>query len=202
MQRPHLIIVAGCNGAGKSTYSHTLVDDIIPFDYDKQFLETYNSMRDSELREEIAHNQTAQKLNHLIDNAFQNKTSVCFETNLHNFPHEWIETARKLNYIIDLYFFCLENVEIAKTRVDIRTKNQGHFVPNDVIDFKWKEGYKNLNLHFGKFDFVCFIDNSTEDIPEIMFELHKESDTEHSILIEKLPGYAKTRFPAIFDLIN
>ena len=38
MQKPHLIIIAGCNGAGKSTYSQSFTDIIVPFDYDKQFL--------------------------------------------------------------------------------------------------------------------------------------------------------------------
>lgn len=54
MQQPHLIIIAGCNGAGKSTYSQTIVDPIIPFDYDKRFLEIESSLPDSELKEEFA----------------------------------------------------------------------------------------------------------------------------------------------------
>lgn len=56
MQQPHLIIIAGCNGAGKSTYSPMLVDGVIPFDYDKKYLEIYQSLADSELREKIAIN--------------------------------------------------------------------------------------------------------------------------------------------------
>ena len=56
MQQPHLIIIAGCNGAGKSTYSQSLVETVIPFDYDKRFLEIYNHLPDSELREEFAIN--------------------------------------------------------------------------------------------------------------------------------------------------
>jgi adenylate kinase family enzyme len=56
MQQPYLRIFAGCNGSGKSTYSYILSPNVIPFDYDKRFLAHYNSMRDSELREEIAKN--------------------------------------------------------------------------------------------------------------------------------------------------
>ena len=51
MQQPYLRIFAGCNGAGKSTYSKILSTDVLPFDFDKRFLEKYNSMPDSELRE-------------------------------------------------------------------------------------------------------------------------------------------------------
>ena len=58
MQQPCLKIIAGCNGAGKSTYSKLFSEDTVPFDYDKRFLERYRSMPDSELREQIAINKT------------------------------------------------------------------------------------------------------------------------------------------------
>jgi len=52
---PDLIIIAGCNGAGKSTFSSSfLPDGLNSFDYDRLFLENYNSIQDSELREEFA----------------------------------------------------------------------------------------------------------------------------------------------------
>ena len=59
MQQPCLKIIAGCNGAGKSTYSKLFSEDTVPFDYDKRFLERYRSMPDSELREQIAINKTS-----------------------------------------------------------------------------------------------------------------------------------------------
>ena len=40
---PKLIIIAGCNGAGKSTFAASfLPDGLISFDYDKLYLEYYN----------------------------------------------------------------------------------------------------------------------------------------------------------------
>lgn len=56
---PKLIIIAGCNGAGKSTFASTfLPDGLTSFDYDKLLSENYNDLPDNELREEIAINQT------------------------------------------------------------------------------------------------------------------------------------------------
>jgi len=47
---PDLIIIAGCNGAGKSTFSSSfLPDGLNSFDYDRLFLENYNSIQDSEI---------------------------------------------------------------------------------------------------------------------------------------------------------
>jgi predicted ABC-type ATPase len=44
---PDLTIIAGCNGAGKSTYASTfLPDGVTSFDYDKLYLDIYRNMHD------------------------------------------------------------------------------------------------------------------------------------------------------------
>lgn len=206
MRQPHLIIFAGCNGSGKSTFSNSLVEDgVIPFDYDKCFLENYNSLRDSELKDNFAKDLTDKQLQNLINVAFDALLSFSFETNLHIFPHQIIIRARNLGYIIDVFFFCLENLKIANERVEIRTKNKGHFVSNETIEYKWKEGYKNLNLHYQLFDNLVFIDNSKENkTPQIIFEMNKVDDSEFilTLITDIIPEYTKRRFPAIFNLID
>ena len=81
MQQPCLRIFAGCNGSGKSTYSHVFSQDAFPFDFDKRFLERYKSMPDSELREEIAKNYISEELLTEFNKAILNKESFAFETN-------------------------------------------------------------------------------------------------------------------------
>ena len=161
-------------------------------------------MRDSEWREIFSLSQTTEELNFKIDYAFQNNLSFSFETNFHIFPKEWINRAKSLGYKIDLYFFCLESIEIAKDRVNIRAKNHGHFVSDDIIQFKWKEGYKNLNLHFKEFDYVLLIDNSKFQTLIPLFELKKveNSSFSYKILVKPLPDYTERRFPNIFSLIQ
>lgn len=57
MANPILLVIAGCNGAGKSSFSGVIAPETVtPFDYDKQFLTYYNSKSDSELRELMSHN--------------------------------------------------------------------------------------------------------------------------------------------------
>ena len=105
MQQPSLIIIAGCNGSGKSTFSQSIVgSEIVPFDYDKRFLEHYNVLRDCEFREKFAIDKTTIDLENLILNSFVNLQSVCFETNFVNVPMNWINKAKELGYLIDLYF--------------------------------------------------------------------------------------------------
>ena len=108
MQQPSLIIVAGCNGSGKSTYSKTLVDEsIIPFDYDKLFTENYNSLIDSDYREAFGQTQTTEKFNSLLSNSLNDSKSFCFETNFVDFPIESVTKAKSLGYKIEIYFFAL-----------------------------------------------------------------------------------------------
>lgn len=206
MQKRHLIIFAGCNGSGKSTFSKTFVDkEINPFDYDKQFLKYYNELRDSELRENFAKLKTDDELNRKMDYSFDNLLPFSFETNLHIFPFKIVQRAKDLNYLVIVIFFCLENLDIAKNRVEIRTKNDDHFVSDETIEYKWKEGYKNLNANFKLFDNLVFVDNSIEaKAPTVLFEMNKleQDNFELRLVSKQLPEYTERRFPAIFNLIS
>ncbi len=60
---PSLIIIAGCNGAGKSTFATSfLPEGLTSFDFDRLLLENYYSLPDSELREKFAEYQTTKLL--------------------------------------------------------------------------------------------------------------------------------------------
>lgn len=204
MQQPCLRIFAGCNGSGKSTYSKTLSADAVPFDFDKRFLERYNAMPDSELREEIAKNITSEEFLTEFNNALINKESFAFETNLFPYPKDLISKSKMHGYRLEMYFFCLNTIELAKERVEIRAKNNGHDVDEQTILVKWKEGYKNINLHFSDFNYLTFIDNSLDQEPTFLFELIKnyENSFELTEFMEELPEYTERRLPAIFNLIQ
>ena len=206
MQQPSLILIAGCNGSGKSTYSSSLVPEgVLPFDYDLLQMQNYEKLPDSEFREEFAKNQTTQQLEELISTSLRNHESCCFETNLMNVPVTWLTQFKNSGFQIEIYFFCLDTLEKAKERVMIRTKNNGHFVPDEIIEIKWKEGYKNINSHFSAFDRIVFIDNSNEQsIPIWLFELTRKNEQTYEIVqfVEDLPEYTQRRLPAIFNLLH
>jgi predicted ABC-type ATPase len=173
------------------------------FDYDKTYLDHYQSLRDSELREEIALNKTTEHLEELIENAFEKSESIAFETNFNNVPRGWIQRANSIGYKITIFLFVLDTIEKAQDRVLIRAKNSGHFVDNETIRFKWKEGYKNINLHYNLVDNVIFIDNSKDNsIPETICEINKVDETNFEIIqVVAFPHYLKHRLPKIVDLI-
>lgn len=84
---PSLIIIAGCNGAGKSTFASSFLQDgLTSFDYDRHYLEIYNSMPDSELRDEFAKNEATKEFEQAVEKALQNKMDFCYETNFDTYP--------------------------------------------------------------------------------------------------------------------
>jgi predicted ABC-type ATPase len=204
MQKPKLIVVAGCNGSGKSTFSKTYVKNLIPFDFDKKLMQKYDAMQDSELRDVIARNLTRNEFETAIYEAFSRNESFCYETNFDANPIHWIEQAQQLGYHIELHFYCLDSLEMAKQRVFYRTDNKGHFVADDIVEYKWKEGYKNLNLHYNLFDHILLVDNSSEaQQPQNICSLSKNTDRTYNVkLFSEIPYYAKRRFPKIYNLLK
>lgn len=205
MQQPRLIIIAGCNGSGKSTYSSSIVGNTIePFDYDLRYSQYYKELPDSEFRENIAKTHITNELENLVKESFKNKTSFCFETNLMTIPFEWISQGKALNFKIEIYFFCLIDIQKAKERVLIRAKNNGHYVEDSIIEYKWKEGYKNINNHYHLVDRVVFLDNSNDEaIPVFLFELNKIAENKYEFIqyCEELPEYTQRRLPNIFNFV-
>jgi predicted ABC-type ATPase len=198
---PDLIVIAGCNGAGKSTFASSfLPEGLTSFDYDRLFLETYNSLPDSELREKIAKNETTQAFEHAVEKALLNKADFCYETNFDSHPIFWAQRFKANGYQINMIFFCLDNQEIARHRVQVRTEFKGHFVDDKTIDLKWKAGYKNVNLHFRFFDNILLVDNSKQnDIYSNILQIEKG---EAELMTDHIPEYFKHRLPAIYGLLK
>jgi predicted ABC-type ATPase len=197
---PDLTVIAGCNGAGKSTFASTFLPEGIPsFDYDKLYLEYYGSLPDSELRESIAKNQTTNDFELAIEKALLKNEDFCYETNFDSIPLFWPEKFKEKGYNLNLIFFCLENQEIAQHRIQVRTEFKGHFVDNKTIDLKWKAGYKNVNLHFTFFDNVLFVDNSRQN--ETFTNLLQIEKGNLTPMVEKIPDYFKHRLPDVYKLI-
>lgn len=198
---PELIVIAGCNGAGKSTFASSfLPQGLTAFDYDRLFLETYNSLPDSELREKFARDQTTRDFEWSIEKALSTGSNFCYETNFDSYPIYWVQKFKEKGYQVSLIFFCLENQEIARHRVQVRTEFKGHFVDNRTIDLKWKAGYRNANQHFRFFDNCLFIDNSKQN--EVYTNLMQIENGEVVLMIEEVPDYFKHRLPDIYALIK
>ncbi|MEN2398317.1 zeta toxin family protein [Flavobacterium sp. MC2016-06] len=200
MSKPVLLIIAGCNGSGKSTFSKPLApEDFTPFDYDYHFLKFYNSLIDSDIKEAMAHRMAFNELENQIKNAIDNKLSFCYETNFNSTPLHWPELFKSKGYDLHLIFLCLNSIQEAKKRVAIRVENGGHFVPENEIEKRYNDGYDNLNSFFDHFDYIDLFDSSK----------YSEHPT-HALSIESgkvssitnIPDYLKFLIPNIITRIK
>lgn len=200
MTKPRLFVIAGCNGSGKSSFANAITpDSVTSFDYDKEFLKIYNSMRDSELRTKIAHHQTRILLEESVENAIRNELDFCYETNFNSTPMFWPDKFKAAGFELNLFFFCLDTIEKAKIRVRIRVENGGHFVPDFQIEERFKLGYKHLNEHFSQFDFIHLMNSSFyKEVPHHILSIHKEE----IIQLSDFPDFLNKFAPHISKLIE
>jgi len=197
MNNPTLLVVAGCNGAGKSSFSKTVAGkNIIPFDYDLHFLKIYNSIMDFELKDRMAHNKTRELLEQSVEEAMLNNADFCYETNFNSTPLFWPKKFKDKGYKLAMVFFCLDSIDKAKERVQIRVENGGHFVPEREIEKRFKDGYENLNRHFQEFDILHLYNSSDyNEVPKHILTISKDE----FLLSGELPEFLKTLIPNIWS---
>lgn len=160
MSEKCLIIIAGCNGSGKSTFTKTFAKNA--FDGDKHFKTEYDKFPDSEFKEQFAINKVKLLFNKKMKYSLLNKKTFSYETNFNNNPERIIDKFKKQDFKIQVYYLCLFNTLQAKKRVLRRITQGGHFVNDTEIVERFKDGYKNLDKVFNKIDELLLIDASQD----------------------------------------
>ncbi|MFD3274723.1 zeta toxin family protein [Aquirufa echingensis] len=171
MHNPRLLVIAGCNGSGKSSFSKFLVpsSNTIPFDYDSHFLSHYRALIDIDIKEQMAHNLASTDLNDEIEEAWKSRKDFAFETNFDTEPMYWPNQFKAKGYDLFLIFLCLDSIELANKRVLIRVENGGHFVSTHEVERRYYAGFENLNKYYAQFDFIDIFEGSAHArIPEHM----------------------------------
>lgn len=176
---PNLYIIAGCNGAGKTTASYTILPEMLnckefvnadsiaaglsPFNYESVAFEAGRIM--------------LQRIHQLMEE----KVDFAFETTLAAKNYiQHIRTAKTLGYEITLLYFWLNSPELAKQRVASRVKKGGHNVADEIIERRYYRGINNLfNLYFSVCENWMIIDNG-DAVPDIV--AYKLSSEEKVIL--------------------
>jgi predicted ABC-type ATPase len=161
---PDLYIIAGCNGAGKTTASYTVLPEMLDC---KEFVNADNiasgiSPFNPQNVAIGAGRIMLQRIHELIDQ----KEPFAFETTLASKSFvSLIKKAKTAGFKITLIYFWLDSVETAKLRVKERVKKGGHDVPSETIVRRYKRGIVNFFLLYKMIcDFWLFVDNSLNDL--------------------------------------
>ncbi len=156
----HVIVIAGANGAGKSSVAPFLlrdklgVSEFVNADVLAQGLSAYAPETVA-----IAAGRIMLKRINKLANSQEN---FAFETTLSTrtfFPK--LKQMRENGYEVSLFFLWLFSEELAVLRVAERVRQGGHNIPTETIKRRYQKGLENFfNLYQNLADNWYFYDNS------------------------------------------
>lgn len=165
---PHVIVIAGSNGSGKSTAAPALLQDTVHI---KDFVNADVIAQGlSAFQPEKAAIQAGRVMLERIKTLADEGINFAFETTLASRTFAgWLSRLKDKGYQFHLVFLWLRSVELAISRVADRVKMGGHSVPEETIRRRYAMGLKNF------FTLYCPIADS--------WQLYDNSDAEQLALI-------------------
>jgi predicted ABC-type ATPase len=143
---PNIYIIAGCNGAGKTTAAYNLLPEVFKT---VEFVNADEIARGlSPLNSSGVAFQAGRIMLERIEQLIAENQSFSFETTLSGLTYLGIlNKAKERGFNIIFFFVYLSSVALAKERVAIRVMNGGHNIPVDVIDRRYYKGLKNFTKY-------------------------------------------------------
>jgi len=159
---PYLYIIAGCNGAGKTTASFTILPEMLKC---KEFvnsdeiakgLSPFNASNIAVAVEasRIMYKRVKELIS--ISETFAMETTLATRSVVN-----LIREAQREGYFVTLLFFWLNTPELAIERVKMRVAAGGHDIPEQTIRRRYDAGIHNLfELYIPICDYWMITDNS------------------------------------------
>ena len=158
---PNLYIISGCNGAGKTTASFTILPEMLGC---KEFVNADEIARGlSPFQPENVSFQAGRIMIERIEELLNLEVDFGFETTLTTLSYaNTILLAKEKGYNVTLIYFWLDNVNLAIERVKSRVSEGGHDIPEEVIRRRYYRGMINLTTKFINIcDYWIVINNSS-----------------------------------------
>lgn len=170
----NLYIIAGCNGAGKTTASFTILPEILNC---KEFVNADEIAKGlSPFQPEKVSFEAGRIMIRRINELLEINENFAFETTLATKSYKSkIIVAQKKNYTVTLLFFWLQNVDLAIERVKTRVMEGGHNIETEVIKRRYINGIKISLIFIFRLLDVLIYDNSGGK-PELIAEKTLESE--------------------------
>ena len=156
----NLYIISGCNGAGKTTASFTVLPEILQC---KEFVNADEIAKGlSPFNPESVAIEAGRLMLQRIDDLLERNETFSIETTLATKSYiHLVRRAQEKGYNVHLIFFWLETPELAEYRVAERVRKGGHNIPTDVIHRRYRSGICNLfKIFMNQVDTWMIYDNS------------------------------------------
>ena len=173
--KKHLYIIAGCNGAGKTTASFTILPEVLDC---KEFINADEIAKGlSPFQPESVAMQAGRIMLARMDELLQKGETFAFETTLATKSYKQkIEWAQANGYEVTLLFFWLRNVTMAKERVAQRVAEGGHSIPSQTIERRYHNGITNLFAIYIDMVDICYIFDNSEGRKELIAQKKNNKD--------------------------
>ncbi|MBS1663770.1 MAG: zeta toxin family protein [Bacteroidetes bacterium] len=158
---PNLYIIAGCNGAGKTTASFTILPEMLNC---KEFVNADSIAAGlSPFNPESVAIEAGRLMLLRIRELMKAELDFAFETTLATRSYvSLVHDAQGMGYKVTLLYIWLDSPDTAKRRVADRVFKGGHSIPDDVVERRYYRGIFNLvNLYIPICDRWMLIDNET-----------------------------------------
>ena len=156
----NLYIISGCNGAGKTTASYTVLPEILDC---REFVNADEIARGlSPFNPEGMAIEAGRLMLRRIEELLSRDESFSIETTLATKSYlNLVRRAQAKDYRVNILFFWLRTPELAIQRVAERVQHGGHNIPEDIIRRRYVAGINNLfRLFIPEVDYWDIYDNS------------------------------------------
>ena len=153
-------VIAGPNGSGKSS-----VYDLL--EPPGEFVNADVIAREAKLGTIWAGRQAVARLRHLTSE----RETFVFETTLSgNQPIALMSDARRVGYVVDLFFVVLSSVDLHIRRVAGRVRMGGHDIPSADLRRRYPRSVRNLAKAIPLANTCTILDNSRAE-PEVILRV-------------------------------
>ena len=155
-----LYIISGCNGAGKTTASYSVLPKILQC---REFVNADEIAKGlSPFNPEGVAIEAGRLMLSRIQDLLAQNVSFSIETTLATRSYnKLVAQAHNQGYTVILLYFWLFSPDLAIRRVAERVSKGGHNIPSDIIKRRFYLGIKNLfNIYMPIVDAWIMVDNS------------------------------------------
>lgn len=185
---PRLYIISGCNGAGKTTASYSLLPEMLDcseFVNSDEFAKGLSPFDPSKASIQASRYMLL-KIRYLLKRQqdFAIETTLATRTLL-----KTAKLAQNAGYTVTLLYFWLNSPELAIERVRARVEAGGHNIPEETIRRRYNRGiYYFFNLYAPICERWILADNS-----QIPFRVIAEGSRDEVVNIKDADTYNKVR---------
>lgn len=165
-EQKHLYIISGCNGAGKTTASYTVLPKILQC---KEFVNADEIARGlSPFNQESVGIQAGRLMLKRMRELLEKEESFSIETTLSTRSYcRLVQRAQEKGYKVSLLFFWLNSTELALQRIAERVSKGGHGIAEEIVVRRYYEGITNLfHIYMPLVDTWILADNS--NVPRVI----------------------------------